>query len=48
MTIFGYFNNHYAGFGPASVQQFRDICIDQGVEIPNVRPPIAAEPTLFD
>jgi uncharacterized protein YecE (DUF72 family) len=34
VTIFGYFNNHYAGFGPASVQQFRDMCAANGLEVP--------------
>lgn len=28
VTIYAYFNNHYAGFGPASVQLFRDTCTE--------------------
>jgi uncharacterized protein YecE (DUF72 family) len=41
VTIFGYFNNHYAGFGPESVRLFRDVCAANGVEIP---PPPTVEP----
>jgi uncharacterized protein YecE (DUF72 family) len=48
VTIYAYFNNHYAGFGPASVQLFRDTCIKNGLEIPAVAPPPAIERTLFD
>jgi hypothetical protein len=47
-TIYGYFNNHYAGFGPASVQLFRDTCIKNGLEIPPVAPPPVVERTSFD
>jgi uncharacterized protein YecE (DUF72 family) len=49
VTIFGYFNNHYAGFGPASVQQFRDMCAANGLEIPlpNLQPIPPAEGLLF-
>jgi uncharacterized protein YecE (DUF72 family) len=39
VTIYGYFNNHYAGFGPASVQLFRDVCIKNGLEVPPAAPP---------
>jgi uncharacterized protein YecE (DUF72 family) len=48
VMIFGYFNNHYAGFGPASVQLFRDTCIKNGLEIPPVAPQPIVERTLFD
>jgi uncharacterized protein YecE (DUF72 family) len=48
VTIYGYFNNHYAGFGPASVQLFRDMCIKNGLEFPTVAPPPVIERTLFD
>jgi uncharacterized protein YecE (DUF72 family) len=49
VTIYGYFNNHYAGFGPASVQLFRDTCIKNGLEIlPVVVPQPIVERTLFD
>jgi uncharacterized protein YecE (DUF72 family) len=44
MTIFGYFNNHYAGFGPASVQLFRDMCAANGLEIP--QPPTVERPPV--
>ena len=47
VTIFGYFNNHYAGFGPESVQLFRDIGAASGLEIPVVQPPPPMNPTLF-
>ncbi len=33
VTIYAYANNHYAGFGPATVEQFRLLCKEQGVEI---------------
>jgi uncharacterized protein YecE (DUF72 family) len=48
VTIYAYFNNHYAGFGPASVQLFRDMCIKNGLEIRPLVPPPAIERTLFD
>lgn len=48
VTIYGYFNNHYAGFGPTSVQLFRDMCIKGGLEIPPAAPPPVIERTLFD
>jgi uncharacterized protein YecE (DUF72 family) len=48
VTVYGYFNNHYAGFGPASVQLFRDTCIKNGLEIPTIAPRPAVERTLFD
>jgi uncharacterized protein YecE (DUF72 family) len=49
VTIFGYFNNHWQGYGPASVQLFREMCVANGLEIPlNVQPTLPAEPTLFD
>jgi hypothetical protein len=41
VAIFGYFNNHYAGFGPASVQLFRDMCSANGLEIPPPNPQAA-------
>ena len=47
VTIYGYFNNHYAGFGPASVQLFRDMCIKNGLEIPVNTPTLPEQPTLF-
>jgi uncharacterized protein YecE (DUF72 family) len=34
VTIYGYFNSHYAGFGPGSVRLFRDMCTKNGLEIP--------------
>jgi uncharacterized protein YecE (DUF72 family) len=48
VTIYAYFNNHYAGFSPASVQLFRETCIKNGLEIPAVVPPPVIERTLFD
>jgi hypothetical protein len=36
VTIYGYFNSHYAGFGPGSVRLFRDMCTKNGLEIPPV------------
>jgi uncharacterized protein YecE (DUF72 family) len=44
-----YFNNHYEGFAVASVERFRRLCAERGIETPlNVRPPAVIEPTLFD
>jgi uncharacterized protein YecE (DUF72 family) len=50
VTIYGYFNNHYAGFAPASVQLFRDMCIKNGLELPRpaAPPPMMVQRTLFD
>jgi uncharacterized protein YecE (DUF72 family) len=47
VTIFGYFNNHYAGFGPESVRLFREMGAVNGLEIPIVQPPPPVNPTLF-
>jgi len=47
VTIYGHFNNHYAGFGPASVQLFRDAS-KTGLEIPPVASPPVVERTFFD
>jgi uncharacterized protein YecE (DUF72 family) len=35
VTTYAYANNHYAGHGPATVDQFRELCRTNGVEIPN-------------
>jgi hypothetical protein len=43
VTIYGYFNNHYAGFGPASAQLFRYACLKNGLEIPPVAPQLVIE-----
>jgi uncharacterized protein YecE (DUF72 family) len=50
VTIYAYANNHYAGHGPATVEQFRELCRTNGVEIPNtVQSPMKlAAGTLFD
>jgi len=50
VTIYAYANNHYAGFGPATVEQFRLLCKEQGVEIsqPVQLPMKLAARTLFD
>lgn len=49
VTIYGYFNNHYAGFGPASVEMFRTLAAVKGLEIPaNVPAPAPpTQPSLF-
>jgi hypothetical protein len=44
VTIHGNFNNHYAGFGPASVQLFRTLCADKGLQIPLPAPLPIMEP----
>jgi hypothetical protein len=33
-TIYAYANNHYSGFGPATIEEFRKLCREEGVEIP--------------
>ena len=50
VTIYAYANNHYAGHGPATVEQFRELCRERGIEIPNgVQLPMKlAAGTLFD
>jgi len=50
VTIYAYANNHYAGHGPATVEQFRELCREKGIEIPNgVQLPMKlAAGTLFD
>jgi len=49
VTIYAYANNHYAGFGPATVEQFRLLCQENGIEIPPVQSPMKlAAGTLFD
>jgi uncharacterized protein YecE (DUF72 family) len=46
---FVYANNHYAGFAPATIEQFRRLCAEKGIETPlNVRAPIPVERTLFE
>lgn len=47
VTIFGYFNNHYAGFGPESVRLFREMGAANGLEIPTMTAPPPINPTLF-
>ena len=32
VTIYAYANNHYSGFGPATVEQFRGLCQENGIE----------------
>lgn len=51
VTIFVYANNHYAGFAPATVELFRKIGTDRGLEIPRreVQLPMKLTTgTLFD
>jgi uncharacterized protein YecE (DUF72 family) len=49
VTIYAYANNHYSGFGPATVEQFRKICAEKAIETPlNVQLPLKIERTLFD
>ena len=44
-----YANNHYAGFSPATVNLFRTLCNERGIETPlNVQLPMIIEGTLFD
>jgi uncharacterized protein YecE (DUF72 family) len=49
ITQYVYANNHYSGFAPATVEQFRSLCKARGIETPlNVQLPAVIEPTLFD
>jgi uncharacterized protein YecE (DUF72 family) len=49
MTQYVYANNHYAGFAPATIEQFRRLCAEKGIETPlNVQAPIPVERTLFE
>jgi uncharacterized protein YecE (DUF72 family) len=49
VTQYAYANNHYAGFAPATIEQFRRLCAGKGIETPlNVRAPIPVERTLFE
>ncbi|HEY2123506.1 MAG TPA: DUF72 domain-containing protein, partial [Chthoniobacterales bacterium] len=44
-----YANNHYAGFAPATIEQFRRLCAEKGIDAPlNVQAPMPVERTLFD
>jgi uncharacterized protein YecE (DUF72 family) len=43
------YNNHYAGFAPATIDQFRRLCSEKGIETPmNVQVQIPVERTLFE
>jgi len=49
LTQYIYANNHYAGFAPHTIEQFRRLCAERAIETPlNVQAPMAAERTLFD
>jgi uncharacterized protein YecE (DUF72 family) len=44
-----YANNHYAGFAPATIEQFRVLCAEKGIETRlNVQVQMLAYPTLFE
>jgi hypothetical protein len=48
VKVFGYANNHYAGYAPATIRQFRDLWAAKG--LPELRKPQtkARAATLFD
>jgi uncharacterized protein YecE (DUF72 family) len=49
VTQYVYANNHYAGFAPATIEQFRRLCEEKGIETPlHVQLPMKREGTLFD
>lgn len=57
ITVYGYANNHYAGHGPATIRQFRDLWRKKGfapLPEPTPRPPASIldppkkQPSLFD
>jgi uncharacterized protein YecE (DUF72 family) len=35
VTQYVYANNHYAGFAPATIEQFRRLCAEKGIETPS-------------
>lgn len=43
-TVFGYFNNDYAGYSVATCRRFQQLA---GIPLPALPPPAPAEPTLF-
>jgi uncharacterized protein YecE (DUF72 family) len=44
-----YANNHYAGFAPETIEQFRRLCAEKGIDVPlNVQVQMPVEWTLFD
>jgi hypothetical protein len=49
VTQYAYANNHYAGFAPATIDQFRQLCAEKEIETPlHAQAPIPAERMLFD
>jgi uncharacterized protein YecE (DUF72 family) len=49
VTQFVYANNHYAGFAPTTIEQFRRLCGEKGIETPlNVQARVPVVRTLFD
>jgi uncharacterized protein YecE (DUF72 family) len=43
-----YANNHYAGFAPATIEQFRRLCAEKGIETPlNVQAPMPGRAHAF-
>ena len=34
VTVYAYANNHYSGFGPATVEQFRQLCAVKEIQTP--------------
>jgi hypothetical protein len=52
VSVHAYANNHYVGYGPATIQQFREIWksralpeLNAPAPMPEAQPP---QPTLFD
>jgi hypothetical protein len=44
-----YANNHYGGFAPATVELFRELCREKGIETPfNITWPTIIDGFLFD
>jgi uncharacterized protein YecE (DUF72 family) len=58
VIVYGYANNHYAGHGPATIRQFRDLWREKGfpplpepvasTPPPRPTPPPKQQPSLFD
>jgi uncharacterized protein YecE (DUF72 family) len=49
VLIYAYANNHYAGFAPATIEQFRNLWKANGLaEITKPQPSLSKEPLLFE
>jgi hypothetical protein len=47
VLIYAYANNHYAGHGPATIEQFRRLWREKGLPEIEKPQPVRTEPSLF-